>query len=583
MKRIAFLAMAIVLSMGLAAAQPGGREVGQNVPGAGRRWIPDPDPENIVLTQRAATQMVYGGPTNPQGRSYNFTPAFYIYPDKKLDKAGAEALLAELDIQPVLDANYGVAVVINPVGDKYDAAKDFDAFVAQFNKSRSGNLKVIGIGAGATFVNQVIAPKAGDHIAGILTVGGQAAKLAKGFTSYGVPAYVAGKKTAAKVAQEYISLNQAVKAEGFYANPQEPLLTVYTDPADRPLKDVFAAAWRDVLGRNYRYNNYKHTHYEGQQFGQFGPYELEPYLDCERLGIKRIVVEQPQGFGPQAANGPKQLWYEYWPEELMEGAAPQSVPVMVLLHGNANDPRTQAETSGFIQLAGEKRFFVVEMEWQGSVSYQAMGHDGVETVINQLLAKYPQLDPSRVYAEGLSAGSMTASALGIKKSHVFAAVGGHSGGIMGGFGGAFPGFNPIWNEATQKRGAVEMPYCSVLGTADNVVPFIRPDNWKGNGYLNAWNAYEQMNGMEVVKDLDFSVDSLFGQRLRDRETIQTNKGAGITIETGQLYKGNIPLIKIVAVVDYGHWNFQPTARIMWDYFTQFRRDPETKKLIYLGK
>lgn len=580
MKRVALLALASCLSLTL-AAQPGGREEGQNVPGAGRRWIPDPDPEYIVLTQRAATQMVYGGPTNPQGRSYNFTPTFYIYPDQKLDKAGAEALLADLDIQPVLDANYGVAIVINPVGDKYNAEKDFEAFIAQFNKSRSGNLKVIGIGAGATFVNQVIAPKAGDHIAGILTVGGQPAKLPKGFASAGVPAYVSGKKTAAKVCAAYVALNQAVKADGYYVNPEEELLTVYCDPADRPLKDVFAAAWRDVLGRNYRYNNYKHTHYEGQQFGQFGPYELEPYLDCERLRIRRIVVEQPQG--RQGAAASKWLWYEYWPEELMEGAAPQSVPVMVLLHGNANDPRTQAETSGFIQLAGEKRFFVVEMEWQGSVSYQAMGHDGVETVINQLLAKYPQLDPSRVYAEGLSAGSMTASALGIKKSHVFAAVGGHSGGIMGGFGGAFPGFNPIWNEATQKRGAVEMPYCSVLGTADNVVPFVKPGNWKGNGYLNAWNAYQQMNGMEVVKELDFSVDPLFGQRLRDRETIKTNKGPGIVVETGQLYKGNVPLIKIVAVVDYGHWNFQPTARIMWDYFMQFRRDPETKKLIYLGK
>ena len=234
--------------------------------------------------------------------------------------------------------------------------------------------------------------------------------------------------------------------------------------------------------------------------------------------LGRNIVEQASG---RQADAPKQLWYEYWPQGLQESAPAHSVPVMVLLHGNTNDPRTQAETSGFIQLAAKERFFVVEMEWQGSASYQAMGHDGIETVLYQLFAKYPQLDPSRVYAEGLSAGSMTASALGIKKSHVFAAVGGHSGGIMGGNGGAFPGFTPIWGEATQKRGAVEMPYCSVLGTADNVVPFVK-------------------------------------------------------------YKGNVPLIKIVAVKDYGHWNFQPTAQIMWDYFKPFRRDPETKKLIYLG-
>lgn len=558
----------------VAAAQPGGREVGQNVPGAGRRFIPDPDPVNVVLNRRAA--MPFGaGATNFDGRSFNNAPTFFVYPDTKLDQAGADALVNELGLQPILENNFGSVVVINPVGAKYDASADFDCFVKMFNKSRSGNLKVIGFGEGATFVNQVIALKAADHVAGIVTVGGKPAKLPKGFASYGVPAFVAGK-TAAKVAKEYEALNAACA-------PAEPLLQVVTSAATEP-GAVFAEAWEKVLSRNFRYNNYKHTHYEGGQFGQYGPYELEPYTDWERLGIERIKVEQPMAFGPQGQQGPnvpKQLWYEYWPKELKEGAAPKSVPMVVLLHGNANDPRTQAETSGFLQVAGEERFFVVEMEWQGSQSFQAMGQDGVETVIYQLLAKYPQLDPARVYAEGLSAGSMTATALGIKKSHVFAAVGGHSGGLFGGMGaGPFPGFEAIWNEATQKRGAVETAYCSVFGTKDTTVPYMTPDNWKGNSYLNAWNAYEQMNGMTVVRDMDFSVDPVFGQVLRDRESVKTAKGEGIVMETGQLYKGDVPLIRLVAVMDYGHWNFMPTARVMWDFFKHYRRDPDTKKLVY---
>lgn len=557
-----------------AAAQPGGREVGQNVPGAGRRFIPDPDPVNVVLNSRAA--MPFGaGATNFDGRSFNNAPTFFVYPDAPVDQAAAEKLVDALGLQPILENNFGSVVVINPVGAKYDAAADFDCFVKMFNKSRSGNLKVLGFGEGATFVNQVIALKAADHVAGIVTVGGKPAKLPKGFASYGVPAFVAGK-TAAKVAKEYEALNAACA-------PAEPLLQVVTSAATEP-GAVFAEAWEKVLSRNFRYNNYKHTHYEGGQFGQYGPYELEPYTDWERLGIERIKVEQPMAFGPQGQQGPnvpKQLWYEYWPKELKEGAAHKSVPMVVLLHGNANDPRTQAETSGFLQVAGEERFFVVEMEWQGSQSFQAMGQDGVETVIYQLLAKYPQLDPARVYAEGLSAGSMTATALGIKKSHVFAAVGGHSGGLFGGMGaGPFPGFEAIWNEATQKRGAVETAYCSVFGTKDTTVPYMTPDNWKGNSYLNAWNAYEQMNGMTVVRDMDFSVDPVFGQVLRDRESVKTAKGEGIVMETGQLYKGDVPLIRLVAVMDYGHWNFMPTARVMWDFFKHYRRDPDTKKLVY---
>ena len=529
-----------------------------------------PQPENVILLQRASFNIVYGGPTRAEGRSYNFTPVFFIYPDAKLDKFGAEQLLADLDIQPLLDANYGTAVVINPTADKYDAKADFEVFTQLFNQFRGpGNLKVVGFGAGATFVNQVIVPQAGGQIADILTVGG---KPGKKVDAAGVPAYVAGKG-AAKVAKPY----QAAIA----AHADEPLMKVVVNPASAPLKEIFADAWKQVLGGNYRYNNYKHTHYEGAKLGEYGSYELEPYLDCEALEMVRIIVEQPTGFGPQAQNGPKQLWYEYWPVELLAGAPEHSVPVMVLLHGNMNDPRTQAETSGFIQVAAQDRFFVVEMEWQGTPNYQAMGHDGIESVLYQLFAKYPQLDPSRVYAEGLSAGSITATALGIKKSHVFAAVGGHSGGIFSGPFKGYTAFDLLWAEATQKRGAVEMPYCSVLGTADNVVPYIKPDDWKNNNYLNAWNAYEQMNGMEVVNKIDFSLDPVFGQALQDRETIVTNKGDGIVIETGQMYKGSVPMIKLVAVMDYGHWNFQPTARIMWDFFKHYRRDPETKKLIYL--
>ena len=529
-------------------------------------------PENVIYSQRAGVTITYGGPTRAEGRSYNFTPIFLVYPDGKLDKAGAEALLASLDIQPLLDANYGTALVVNPIGDKYDAQVDFDAFVQLFNQFRGpGNLKLVGFGQGATFINQVLAPKAGAQVAGILSVGG---KPGKGVDPAGVPAYLAGKG-AAKVAKPY----QAAIA----AHADEPLLKVVANPASTSLKEIFADAWKEVLGRNYRYNNYRHTHYEGSPFGQYGSFELEPYLDCESMGIRRIIVEQPTGFGPQAQAGPKQLWYEYWPVELLSGAPEHSVPVMVLLHGNMNDPRTQAETSGFIQVAAEDRFFVVEMEWQGSPNYQAMGHDGIEAVLYQLFAKYPQLDPSRVYAEGLSAGSITATALGIKKSHIFAAVGGHSGGIFSGPFKGYTAFDVLWAEATQKRSAVEMPYCSVLGTADNVVPYIKPDNWKNNNYLNAWNAYQQMNGMEVVSELDFSIDPIFGQKLQDRETLVTNKGDGIVIETGQLYKGKVPMIKIVAVMDYGHWNFQPTARIMWDYFKQFRRDPETRKLICIER
>ena len=535
----------------------------------GMRQAP-PMPENVAYFEY---NMNMG---QVEGRSYNHAPTFFIYPDTKLNEAAAKALVEEFDMKDVLTANHTTVFVINPVGDKYDNTKDFEGFKEVFNRARSGNLKVIGIGNGATFVNTVLAPTdAAGHIAGILTIGGKPGKAPA--QSWGVPAYVTGKN-AAKVAKPYIALNKAVKKGDRYINEEEELLTVVVDETvGASLAETFDKAWKEVFEKNLRFNNYKHTHYEGAQYGQYGPYELEPYTVHEDLGIKREIVTLEQ------RNGLPWLWYEYWPEELIEGAPAASVPVMVLLHGNTNDPRTQAETSGFIQVAGKERFFVVEMEWQGSRNYGAMGYDGVEQVLNILFAKYPQLDPSRVYAQGLSAGSMTATALGIRKSYVFTAVGGNCGGIFGGPASPFSNYNSFWADATQKRGAVEMPYCSILGTADKVVPFYSEENYKGNSFLNAWNTYQQMNGMEVTTELDFSKDPLFGLELADRETLTTNKGEGIKMETGFFYKGEIPLIKVIAVVDYGHWNFMPAAQVMWDYFKMFSRDPQTKKLIYHGK
>ena len=115
------LFLAILLFCTTALAQPGGG---------------NPAPENVILTQRPGITITYGGPTRAEGRSYNFTPVFFIYPDTKLDKDGAAQLLSDLDIQPLLDDNYGTAVVVNPTGDKYDATADFDVFVQLFNLFR---------------------------------------------------------------------------------------------------------------------------------------------------------------------------------------------------------------------------------------------------------------------------------------------------------------------------------------------------------------------------------------------------------------------------------------------------------------
>lgn len=521
---------------------------------------------NVVYMHRDTCKTI-------NGRFPGFSPFFLVYPDKPCDADHAAELIAELGVDYYVHDYSGTVCVMNPVGSSYDDTKDLEAYKDFLNKQRViSNLKVIGIGAGATFVNKVVAKHAGA-VAGIVSIGGKPSKSNKGAAP--VPVFVAGSGSS-QVASSYIEQNEAElqnKADGlaFYANREEPLQQVVVSRnKDISLKETFDAAWKYLLCKNYRFNNYKHTWYTGCTFDQYGTYELEPYIMPEDLGITRRVVEKDLlGTG-------NFLWYEFHPQATLT-AEKGTIPLLLLLHGNNNDPRTQAETSGFIELCAKENFVVAELEWQGN-GYAPMGLDGIEQVVYHLLRTYPQLDASRVYAEGLSAGAATATGLGIRKSHLFAAVGAQSAGLTPnryrfGYNG-----EAIMNEALQKRGCVEMPYFSVTGTDDEVVPFVNKDNWRTNAFFCAWQAYQTMNGMEVSAQPDFTKDSIFGIELEERETISTNKH--ITMEAGVLYKENVPLIKIVAINDYGHWNFKPDARLMWDFFIQFSRDIQTKRVIY---
>ena len=44
-----------------------------------------------------------------------------------------------------------------------------------------------------------------------------------------------------------------------------------------------------------------------------------------------------------------------------------------------------------------------------------------------------------------------------------------------------------------------------------------------------------------------------------------------------------PIIRVVAVENFGHWNFVPGATQMWNFFKLWSRDPETLKSVYNGQ
>ena len=253
-----------------------------------------------------------------------------------------------------LDEHKARAFVVGPRDGTAYGPADLAAFQDLLRTRRSANLKIIGIGDGATFVNSVIARYA-FAVAGILTYGGT---LDQGVTSsMPVPAYVHASDRG--VAQLYIAANGATSkiddspAFTTYANPnphaglQRVVVSKLPD-AKESLAQAFQNAWTTVFSKNYRlYMTRTESYSKGFDPNDYTePWELEPFVMYDELGVRyEAVTEDLAGIGLS-------LRYDYIPRQAL-AAAPRSVPLVIMLHGNNNDPRIQGESSGWVEAAAK--------------------------------------------------------------------------------------------------------------------------------------------------------------------------------------------------------------------------------------
>ena len=542
--------------------------------------VSDRLPANVLVHE---LDMTTSSLTDSLARVPFLLPTYFIYPDGPVNAEEALYLMRELGLEGELSRYTGSILVFNPAGGSdYDAATDFEVYKTVFNTRRAFvNLKIVGIGKGASFVDAVLAPVA-NEVAGIVSIGGKAPR--RGTVPARVPVYVAGKNAAA-VAKGYVSSDQGVIKEStktlkLYVNASEPLLRVVVNTArGQSLREQFTDAWERLLSQNYRSSNYGHTNYMGGLLGQYGEYELEPYPMFDRLGIRReICVRQLM---PSKQVRTNYLWYEYIPHAV-ETAAPGTVPLVVLLHGHNNDPRTQAEASGYLTLAADEGFMVAELEWQGKGDYNYMDDDGIEVTIRDILRRHPQVDPSRIYVEGMSAGGFAATALGIRKPYLFAAVGAHSGGMFTdkvNLGFPFQDNAGLKQEVQFLRGKITMPYFCISGTADEGVPFYNPAHPNGQLLVEAWKTYLYYGGFDVPDAVDADKYPVFGIPLSNRRRVETTKRHAMEIGDVLDAAGH-PVMRLVAVENFGHANFVPGAREMWEFFRHWSRDPETSESVW---
>jgi poly(hydroxyalkanoate) depolymerase family esterase len=118
----------------------------------------------------------------------------------------------------------------------------------------------------------------------------------------------------------------------------------------------------------------------------------------------------------------------------------QSLPLIVMLHGCTQTPADFATGTRMNEVAGERDCFVVYPQqsrtanpqrcWNWFKSGDQRRDRGepaiIASLVRELIAKY-NIDPSRIYVAGLSAGGAMAVILGRTYPELFAAVGVHSG------------------------------------------------------------------------------------------------------------------------------------------------------------
>ena len=192
----------------------------------------------------------------------------------------------------------------------------------------------------------------------------------------------------------------------------------------RTLAQAFQNAWKTVFSKNYRlYMTQTESYSQGfDPNNHTEPWELEPYVMYDELGVRyEAVTEDLPDMGLS-------LRYEYVPRKAAD-AAPKSVPLVIMMHGNGNDPRIQGESSGWVEVAAKHTLMLTSIEWQGrtvqETTFAAIGEAGTMAILDRLLAKYPQIDPSRVYFTGLSAGAMNSFTYGLNNITRIAGVAGH--------------------------------------------------------------------------------------------------------------------------------------------------------------
>ena len=311
--------------------------------------------------------------------------------------------------------------------------------------------------------------------------------------------------------------------------------------------------------------------YYSATFGLANQEDPAIYAYWESLGLRKTIYD---------ADDADRMWSVFVPASDRFDKN-YRFPVVFCLHGHNNNILL-AETYGFAKLGGSEGFITV-VPW-------AKDEDIIVEEIPRILEtlrreNYP-MDERRIYAAGFSKGGMAAQTVALAYSDVFAAVAPGGCGTLGTDANAAPirsgslgwSFRP---EAFES--AYPMPVLFFGGSCDSMpIDTASVKDWIDLAQANA----PEMTASWFSGDASASkndVERFTGLQYQAEAQMEIRQYDGQNYYIGSYYNPDgICTFRAVSVEGAPHWPMPSEANVVWEFFSQFARDPESHKLMYLS-
>ena len=580
-------------------------------------------------------------------------PLFYYYPDVPVKNSNeAWELLKSSGLMELAEQEKAAVYILNPVNGTEYGEEDYDQWI-RLSKAVSGSrnldfeytldhgkaslkkLFVFGEGKGADYVTDVLASDdvSSGLIAGTVLMGGSDAPEV---SNYAVPAYLINsseetvdyyKKINATDCEEetdgdIVYYNGSYVMDGGYT-PKRVLVKLAEE--ESLTGDLVKDAWDQLLRRVWRDNLDQSNFTEG----------AENAVILDRPDVEALDLTFNEITGEETENTSQTRWYEWVPNEVyetMKNGTDETYPLIIVNHGNNDHEIYEAESNGWVQLAGDERVIVVAMKdiyepgMPPESAENRYGKENAEFVRNVICEKYP-VDMSRIYIAGFSIGAFVTADTSAADPSLFAAAAPM----------AYPadGYMQIfpYEEYGTDPSSCDLPVMYMCGKQDGGNTMKNPtdpdaakvqatqlffnqiltfnemtdqlidledfdDDWypgendektdKETGEVTGgYDFWDGTAAQYITQNLDFEAYPFLGY---DFEAIPNTSSDTLTTLEGITYDRNIfyneqgwPMLEFLVMGNMGHNHYTRYAQIIWkDLFSHYTRNPETGALSYDG-